>query len=206
MYDQVWKYISERSQVSEPAGMSRRAKKPREEPVSDPYALVRSYNAFIHSLPARRQQYSPIYIEGTGIHYGSSLIPRRQSLLLLTRRFPLLHPIAPGFRTAPSLEMHINPFLTNTSTASPLPLKLWSGYPAPGANKPVKYLIRQGPNATRTYNFAMHDLLEQTSPGELSMGAWRQVDWFNSTDGGESSPVVESPSTSSTNNLSLALI
>lgn len=34
------------------------------------HPLIDTYNTFVSSLPARRQQYSPILVHSTGIHYS----------------------------------------------------------------------------------------------------------------------------------------
>ncbi|GAA5869150.1 hypothetical protein JCM1840_004307 [Sporobolomyces johnsonii] len=146
MYDQVWKYISERQEGA---------------PEPD-YAtpLLESYNQFIHALPPKRQQYSPILVEATGIHYR--------------------------WRTEPTVEVHVKPFLANTSTVVPKPLVFWSGYPAVPANKPPDFMRIQGPEQTKGYNDAMRAILPTLSPGEIHEGAWRQLEWYNATEGGKS--------------------
>lgn len=87
------------------------------------------------------------------------------------------------FDLEPSIDAHILPFLRNVSSNIPQPLKIWSGNPAPAPNKPVAWLETQGPAPTMRYNDEMNGVLAELSPGELSMGAWKQVEWYNTTDG-----------------------
>lgn len=42
---------------------------------------------------------------------------------------------------------------------------------------------KQGPGPTKKYNAAIRDALEELSPGEAYEGAWRQLEWYNVTDG-----------------------
>lgn len=92
---------------------------------------------------------------------------------------------SPEFNLEPSQNGHIMPFLRNVFGTVPQPLKFWSGYPAPGANKPPEHMKSQGPELVKAYTAEMTDLLGELSPGEASLGAWTMMDWFNSTDGGE---------------------
>lgn len=149
-YDQVWRFVSEKTNPkAELANWDYNASQP----------LIGTYNDFVTSLPARRRRYSPIFVNGVGIHYK--------------------------FKTEPTIKGHLLPFLRNAADAVPQPLKFWSSYPAPGSNKPKEQLAGQGPKPVKAYNHEMDRILHELSPGQPSLGAWTAIDWFNSTDGGE---------------------
>ncbi|GJN93791.1 hypothetical protein Rhopal_006849-T1 [Rhodotorula paludigena] len=92
-------------------------------------------------------------------------------------------PLLDNLRAQDTLDVHILPFLHNTSTTFPQPLPFWSSYPAVGPNKPQRFMKKQGPGPTKKYNAAIRNALEELSPGEAYEGAWRQLEWYNVTDG-----------------------
>ncbi|GAA5933777.1 hypothetical protein JCM3775_000281 [Rhodotorula graminis] len=124
--------------------------------------LLDKYRTYVDALPERRRRYSPIFVLGVGIHSA--------------------------WNVRETLDLHLAPFLAQTSsaTATPRPLTFFSGYPAVPANKPPTYLPRQGAASTRQYNADVRELLDNVSPGEPSEGAWTMLEWYNVTDGAHS--------------------
>ncbi|BGP51411.1 hypothetical protein JCM10450v2_007353 [Rhodotorula kratochvilovae] len=144
MYDQVWKFVSD-------VGGS------KDEPDDLVTPLLEKYHQFVDALPARRRQYSPIFVHATGIHYW--------------------------WRTPQTLDVHLLPFLANASAAEPRPLAFFSGYPAVPSNKPARYAKKQSKANTQRYNDEIRAVLPEISPGEIYEGAWRMLEWYNVTDG-----------------------
>ncbi|GJN93792.1 hypothetical protein Rhopal_006850-T1 [Rhodotorula paludigena] len=119
--------------------------------------LLNGYQTFVSSVPANRRRYSPVSVVSDGIHYG--------------------------WRVNATLEMHLLPFLSNTSSANPRPIPFFSSYPAVPPNKIEKFAVKQGPERTKRYNAEIRKVLSEISPGELYQGAMHQLEWYNSTDG-----------------------
>lgn len=82
-----------------------------------------------------------------------------------------------------TLEMHLLPFLSNTSSADPRPIPFFSSYPAVPPNKIEKFAVKQGPERTKRYNAEIRKILPEISPGELYQGAMHQLERYNSTNG-----------------------
>lgn len=61
-YDQVWRFISE---STNPTLLGAHWDYNASQPTID------TYNEFVQSLPAKRRAYSPIFVNGVGIHYSA---------------------------------------------------------------------------------------------------------------------------------------
>lgn len=118
---------------------------------------------------------------------GSTRVRRARPFILRTSSsltHALLFP--PDFRLNDTLDYHIRPYLTNTSSLSPRPISLWSAYTAPTSRKPKKFLAKQGPEAVQKFNREIRKVLPEMSPGRVEAGAMRSLEWFGVTDGAAS--------------------
>ncbi|GAA5979275.1 hypothetical protein JCM11641_001979 [Rhodosporidiobolus odoratus] len=147
LYDQVWNFASV---TGEDMSYNEGADRQR--------LLLDGYQAFLDSRPSPQRNYSPIFVEATGIHYQ--------------------------WRVADTLSYHVLPFLANTSSTVPRPIPFFSGYPAVPANKPPEYLGVQGPEPTKRYNEEMEKALAELGEGNSWRGEWSMLEWYNATDGG----------------------
>lgn len=113
-----------------------------------------------------------------------SSVPPPSSLSSLSLARALANtPRRADFDAEQTRKYHVKPWMAGTNHSLPRPLALWSGYMAPGPNKPVAWLEAQGPEIVQKYNKAMKEVLEEESEGEVWEGAWRSLEWYGVTEG-----------------------
>ncbi|KAM0752174.1 hypothetical protein T439DRAFT_379278 [Meredithblackwellia eburnea MCA 4105] len=152
-YEQVWRFI-----VAPYKLMKRNKLKYPAEEYPSPDNPVGNLTNFLNTIPQRRRQYSPVVLLSSGIHFD--------------------------FRTEDAVDYHLAPYFRNTSSMEPRPISLWSAYSAIGPRKPKKFLVKQGTEAILRFNDDIRrDVLPKLSPGQVSEGAMRSLEWYGITDG-----------------------
>lgn len=118
------------------------------------------YSTWSSLLPTRKRLRSPVFVQAVGLHFQCQL------------EGPLTY-----------LKSALAYFAVSTV---PKPLNLWLGLHAPGLNKAAKYIPTQGREAVSLLNAGVLQELEKMSPGELTDGASKSMEWYSATDGAES--------------------
>ncbi|GAA6034726.1 hypothetical protein JCM8097_001140 [Rhodosporidiobolus ruineniae] len=147
-YDLTWKFQTEVDPVPVVDGKADYGR-----------ALLEGFERFIKSLTEEQRRYSPIFVEGTGIHYQ--------------------------WHYENTLAYHIEPFTANYSSTTPRPIPFFSAYPAVPPNKTPAWQLppyNQDAAHTQEYNEIMRTELRKAGK-ESWEGGWTVMDWYNSTVG-----------------------